>query len=192
MLPGTFSAPQLHWANIWSLIYWQSSGKSLLYPFSRLKLDIDWKRAGRRIKILWKTVRAHPRLLESDAGLRSVCHVAVQKVVTRVLPHRSGKKLAITSAGTAGEHLMNSTPVHLVLKGWAPERQLVRMPCKTPPRTKEVKLERTLGQQGKAGNTARSNRESKTLWENAKSCRYVQEKWKSPKNKMETLWGPDD
>lgn len=49
-------------------------------------------------------------------GLRSICHMAIQKVMARVLPHRSGTKLAITSAGTASEHLMNSTQIHLVLQ----------------------------------------------------------------------------
>lgn len=109
-------------------------------------------------------------------------------------PNRSGKKLAMTSAGTTSEHLINPTPVQVVVKGWAPARelgrmpcQLVSMPCKTPHQEqKKWNWKECLASNRHQGSKARSNWESKTF------CWYVQGKWKLTKNKIEILRGRDD
>lgn len=151
--------------NVWSLIYCRSLGKSHFRHFSPTDLRLSQRRAGKRIKILWKIIvggwYGHAAVFKwdhnSDLVTTRLCNKLCQCAPTQE-QGEIGNYFSWDRHRTLDEL---SASVHLELKPHASVRQLVKISSKKKKkkcwRVKKTKLERTCEQWKKASNKARSN-----------------------------------
>lgn len=122
----------------------RQSVKLQVSKFCRLKLDIDQRRAGREIKILWKSVCACThvclnRMRTWGQFATRLCNRSWQSAPTQE-QQEIGNYFSWDWQWTFDEL---SAPVHLALKSRASERQLVKTPCETPPKNERSEIEKS-------------------------------------------------